>query len=131
MSQEAFCVVHGFIYFLAIPSMYMLLMMYSMTNLHVVSWGTREVKQTKTEEEQAAVSSPHFPVSSGVYVLHQHLPCFGRTSVWEALQTRVSDTPLLFALIAIGGGGECVPSDRQPCFFSSANHFLQQTQQGH
>ena len=49
--QEALCVVHGFIYFLAIPSMYMLLMMYALTNLHVISWGTREVKQTKTEKQ--------------------------------------------------------------------------------
>lgn len=50
--QEFFCIIHGFTYFLAIPSMYMLLMIYSMTNLHVVSWGTREVKQTKTEKQE-------------------------------------------------------------------------------
>ena len=31
----------------------MLLMMYSLTNLHVVSWGTREVKPTPTEEADA------------------------------------------------------------------------------
>ena len=48
--QEALCVVHGFIYFLAIPSMYMLLMMYALTNLHVISWGTREGTQTNTEK---------------------------------------------------------------------------------
>lgn len=44
--QEFFCVLHGMIYFLAIPSMYMLLMIYSLCNLHVVSWGTREVSTT-------------------------------------------------------------------------------------
>ena len=49
--QEFFCIVHGFIYFLAIPSMYMLLLIYSYINLHVVSWGTREVKQTQTEKQ--------------------------------------------------------------------------------
>ena len=43
---------HGFLYFLSIPSMYMLLMIYALTNLHVVSWGTREVKSTKTEKEE-------------------------------------------------------------------------------
>ena len=32
--------------------MYMLLMIYALTNLHVVSWGTREVKSTKTEKEE-------------------------------------------------------------------------------
>jgi len=31
--------------------MYMLLMIYAMCNLHVVSWGTREVKQTPTEKQ--------------------------------------------------------------------------------
>ncbi|XP_052237923.1 chitin synthase chs-2-like [Dreissena polymorpha] len=40
--QEFWCIVHGFLYFLAIPSMSMLLMLYSIGNLHVVSWGTRE-----------------------------------------------------------------------------------------
>ena len=49
--QEFWCVIHGFSYYLAIPSMYMLLMIYSMCNLHVVSWGTREVKQTPTEKQ--------------------------------------------------------------------------------
>ncbi len=43
---------HGFLYFLSIPSMYMLLMIYALTNLNVVSWGTREVKTTKTEKEE-------------------------------------------------------------------------------
>ncbi|KAK3082737.1 hypothetical protein FSP39_003848 [Pinctada imbricata] len=42
--QEFFCILHGFLYFLAIPSMSMLLMIYSLGNLHVVSWGTRETK---------------------------------------------------------------------------------------
>lgn len=32
----------------------MLLMIYSLTNLNVVSWGTREVKPTPSEEAEAA-----------------------------------------------------------------------------
>ncbi|XP_041375046.1 chitin synthase chs-2-like [Gigantopelta aegis] len=43
--QEFTCILHGFLYFLSIPSMSMLLMIYSLGNLHVVSWGTRENKQ--------------------------------------------------------------------------------------
>ncbi len=35
----------GILYFLLIPSMYLFLMIYSMCNMHVVSWGTREVAQ--------------------------------------------------------------------------------------
>lgn len=40
--QEFYCLLHGALYFLLIPSMSMLLMIYSICNLHVVSWGTRE-----------------------------------------------------------------------------------------
>ncbi|XP_055344655.1 chitin synthase chs-2-like [Paramacrobiotus metropolitanus] len=41
--QEFLCIVHGLEYFLAIPAMYLLLMIYSLTNLNIVTWGTREV----------------------------------------------------------------------------------------
>lgn len=49
--QELACLFCGFIYYLAIPSMYMLLNIYAIVNLHIVSWGTREVKQTPTEKK--------------------------------------------------------------------------------
>ena len=57
--QEFWCIVPGIIYLLCIPSMYLLLIIYSITNLNVVSWGTREgvVKKTKKElkdEKKAA-----------------------------------------------------------------------------
>ncbi|CAB0029536.1 unnamed protein product [Trichogramma brassicae] len=52
--QEFWCIVPGLIYLLSIPSMYLLLILYSIINLNVVSWGTREVmvKKTKKELEQ-------------------------------------------------------------------------------
>ncbi|KAK7872105.1 hypothetical protein R5R35_005181 [Gryllus longicercus] len=52
--QEFWCIVPGVIYLLSIPSMYLLLILYSLINLNVVSWGTREVavKKTKKELEQ-------------------------------------------------------------------------------
>ncbi|XP_054166652.1 chitin synthase chs-2-like [Oppia nitens] len=40
---EIMCFLPFLLYMLSIPSMYLLLTIYSMTNLHVVSWGTREV----------------------------------------------------------------------------------------
>ena len=49
--QEFFCIVHGIVYLLAIPSMYLLLIIYSITNLNVVSWGTREVVVKKSKKE--------------------------------------------------------------------------------
>ncbi|XP_071123865.1 chitin synthase chs-2-like [Mytilus edulis] len=40
--QEIGCIFHGFIYFLAIPSMSMLLMIYALGNINDISWGTRD-----------------------------------------------------------------------------------------
>ncbi|XP_048509220.1 chitin synthase chs-2 isoform X4 [Athalia rosae] len=52
--QEFLCIIYGIIYYVTIPSMYMLLVIYSITNLNNVAWGTREVivKKTAAELEQ-------------------------------------------------------------------------------
>lgn len=50
--QEMTVLIHGLLYFLMIPTMYLLLIIYSLCNLHVVSWGTREVVQTNVEKEK-------------------------------------------------------------------------------
>lgn len=49
--QEFWCVSASLIYLLSIPSMYLLLILYSIINLNVVSWGTREVATKKTKKE--------------------------------------------------------------------------------
>lgn len=49
--QEFWCVLPGLLYFLSIPSMYLLLIIYSLVNLNVVTWGTREVQTKKTRKE--------------------------------------------------------------------------------
>lgn len=51
--QEFACVLPLLIYMLLIPSMYMLLSIYSATNMHVVAWGTREVKSKLSAKEVA------------------------------------------------------------------------------
>ncbi|XP_027196350.2 chitin synthase chs-2-like [Dermatophagoides pteronyssinus] len=51
--QEFACVIPLPIYMLFIPSMYMLLTIYSITNMNVVSWGTREVKSKLSAKEMA------------------------------------------------------------------------------
>ncbi|XP_061189192.1 chitin synthase-like [Saccostrea echinata] len=42
--QEFTCIFHGLLYFLAVPSMSMLLILYSLGNMHNINWGTRENK---------------------------------------------------------------------------------------
>ncbi|XP_044020427.1 chitin synthase chs-2 isoform X2 [Aphidius gifuensis] len=49
--QEFSCILPALIYLLSIPSMYLLLILYSIINLNVVSWGTREVQVKKTKKE--------------------------------------------------------------------------------
>lgn len=48
--QEFWCIVPGIIYLLSIPSMYLLLILYSIINLNNVTWGTREVQTKKTKK---------------------------------------------------------------------------------
>ncbi|XP_071565855.1 chitin synthase chs-2 [Temnothorax nylanderi] len=45
---EVNCLLHGLIYYLAVPSMYVLLIIYSLCNLNNISWGTREIKMKKS-----------------------------------------------------------------------------------
>ena len=49
--QELKCLPMGVVYYITIPSMYLFLVIYSVFNLNVVSWGTREVPKKKTAEE--------------------------------------------------------------------------------
>jgi len=48
--QEFWCIVPGLLYLLLIPSMYLLLIIYSLINLNVVTWGTREVKTKQSKQ---------------------------------------------------------------------------------
>lgn len=49
--QEFSCFYPIVLYLLCVPSMYLLLMIYSLVNLNVVTWGTREVQTKKTRAE--------------------------------------------------------------------------------
>lgn len=52
--QEFWCLPTGMLYYLLVPSMYLLLMIYSLFNLNDVSWGTRDVPVQKTKQEEEA-----------------------------------------------------------------------------
>jgi chitin synthase len=47
--QEFGCLLSGVVYYVTVPSMYLLLIVYSIFNLNVVSWGTREVATKKSK----------------------------------------------------------------------------------
>ena len=49
--QEIYCMPYGLVYLITIPSMYVLLVIYSFFNMWNVSWGTREVAVKKTKAE--------------------------------------------------------------------------------
>lgn len=46
------CLPYGVIYYITVPSMYMLLIIYSLFNLNNVSWGTRETVVQLTQMQQ-------------------------------------------------------------------------------
>lgn len=49
--QEFWCLPTGVIYYLTVPSMYLLLIIYSVCNLNNVSWGTREAPVKKKRSQ--------------------------------------------------------------------------------
>ncbi|CAC5419944.1 CHS1 [Mytilus coruscus] len=48
---EFSCIIYGVLYFLCVPSGFLLLVIYSLVNMNIVSWGTREVPKKKTKAE--------------------------------------------------------------------------------
>lgn len=55
--QEFTCLFPSVIYMLTIPSMYLLLTIYSIINLNVVTWGTRETPTPKADDAKAAAAA--------------------------------------------------------------------------
>nr|AFK08615.1 chitin synthase 2 [Locusta migratoria] len=54
--KEMYCLPPIVIYYITIPSMYLLLIIYSVFNLNNISWGTRESPKVQAEQEQPAAS---------------------------------------------------------------------------
>ncbi|XP_069463810.1 chitin synthase chs-2-like [Ambystoma mexicanum] len=50
--QEFPMLVYGLLYIICVPSGYLLLTIYSMANMHVVSWGTRETSTPREEKKE-------------------------------------------------------------------------------
>ncbi len=52
---EISCLLYMLVYYFTIPSMYLLLVIYSLFNMWNVSWGTREVPKDDNEEQQKKI----------------------------------------------------------------------------
>ncbi|CAK9800283.1 Chitin synthase chs-2 [Anthophora plagiata] len=50
--QEISCLPHAIIYYITVPSMYMLLIIFSIFNVHNITWGTRESKSERQLSEK-------------------------------------------------------------------------------
>ena len=46
--REVGCLLHGIIYYITVPSMYCILIIFSLFNLNDITWGTREERIKKT-----------------------------------------------------------------------------------
>lgn len=55
--QEVSALFCGVVFYITIPSMYMLLQIYSIFNMNDVSWGTREVVRTNIPEKEVFLLS--------------------------------------------------------------------------
>lgn len=51
--EEVLCIIPGALYFICIPTGYLVLTIYYLCNMHIVSWGTREMPKRKSREEIA------------------------------------------------------------------------------
>lgn len=49
--EEFFCVIPGALYFICLPTGYLLLTIYYLCNLNLISWGTREIPTRKSRQQ--------------------------------------------------------------------------------
>ncbi|KYM77515.1 Chitin synthase 3 [Atta colombica] len=61
--QEATCLLCGIIYYITVPSMYMLLIIFSVFNVHNVTWGTRDSKKLNVAPQDEQRSEANGTVS--------------------------------------------------------------------
>lgn len=46
--KEMYCLLYSPLYLITVPSMYVVLIIYSFSNMNDITWGTREIRQKKT-----------------------------------------------------------------------------------
>ncbi|XP_061433834.1 chitin synthase chs-2-like [Lethenteron reissneri] len=89
--REFFCIVHGFMYFICIPTGYLLLLIYSLVNMYNVSWGTRETKAPSEPTPKEKKKSKHRCNDAKCCVLPLD---------WDCFQWRISVYPKEYAAMS-------------------------------
>ncbi|CAH1989024.1 unnamed protein product [Acanthoscelides obtectus] len=69
--QEFYCLKYGVIYYVTVPSMYMLLVIYSVFNMNSISWGTRDVKLVDDDAPENGDKDKNEEDSTGAKVKKQ------------------------------------------------------------
>lgn len=66
--KEFGCLLHGLLYYVAVPSTFIFLTIYYICNLNIVTWGTRENKQAQVQTTRSKKKSSTNPLSLLKYV---------------------------------------------------------------
>ncbi|XP_076466912.1 chitin synthase chs-2-like [Babylonia areolata] len=132
----------GVLYFVCIPAGYLFLVLYSVCNLHVVSWGTREKRSANEQQREWEEEGGGDPVSASVHLQHAarslrrrmeeeergrqrnaNRSCFGLVpAFFRRMQSRLStNVILLFILEALNRvvGEDNSPGSAEPSTLAS------------
>nr|XP_032836323.1 chitin synthase chs-2-like [Petromyzon marinus] len=89
--REFFCIVHGFLYLICIPTGYLLLLIYSLVNMYNVSWGTRETKAPSEPSPKEKKKRKHICNGTKCCVLPLE---------WDCFQWRISVYPKKYSALS-------------------------------
>ncbi|XP_065323684.1 chitin synthase chs-2-like [Gordionus sp. m RMFG-2023] len=68
-------VIYGLLYLLVVPTMYLVLIIYSLCNLHIVSWGTREIVKVQLEKTDQKKKNWIKILWEDFISLKEYIPC--------------------------------------------------------
>ncbi|KAL0119961.1 hypothetical protein PUN28_007970 [Cardiocondyla obscurior] len=81
--QEVTCLFCGIIYYITVPSMYMLLIIFSVFNVHNVTWGTRDSKKPNIVVQDEQKSTIITNLSEGFMLERKNKQVKNEKGTWE------------------------------------------------